>query len=364
MRGGKHILLPDGNRGEVSFVFDHGLRRRGPGRPLWIYGTLEVGADDAIFIDGQQPEPYEPEPVDGPSLAADLWADKLFLSWLQDDGAALAVYSAIANKTFYKGDDDRGWEIGTRRAAALVARLRSLGESYQDYYPHASYEGPYPDDENRLELIHVAAAKADEVRAKIDQRAEILTGLPTTLEIPGQSIVVTTADELDAIFEEWWRVALKTGRIARKYAERIEAARERLISFRRSKNDPVMAEFKRHLSRLGWRAQRPADLNRERECQFAAVEQIWKEITDIQQRAPAPTPHWAKDIMEQVPMAAIFLRHVDDSGREFTFPAMPEAFLEQALSQLALSGRLGEAEYNELRSRIRAIDVSVLRQID
>jgi len=53
---------PDGSRGKVEHVLDHGFRRHAMGPKRWLYGTIDVRPADVLFADGAQPV-YTPPPL-------------------------------------------------------------------------------------------------------------------------------------------------------------------------------------------------------------------------------------------------------------------------------------------------------------
>lgn len=147
----RHVELAryqDGTRDVAEYVLDHGWRRRDGRR--WIHGSIEIKPDEVTFIDGAQFTYRPPPQTDAPNLEADLARDPAFLAAVQDDRFANVVY-AVFNRAFYKGDDPRPWVGGQRAAGALLANLRGLGESYQDWFPHGGLAGVYPEDRPQRE---------------------------------------------------------------------------------------------------------------------------------------------------------------------------------------------------------------------
>ncbi len=113
-------------------------RRRSASRPGgWVHGTLAIGDGDATFTDAPdlpRPAPPPRDPDAPPDLALDLAADGPFLARLQDLGFANAVYDGMRNADFRKGAHPRRWSCTWRTAGALVADMRSIGETYIDFY--------------------------------------------------------------------------------------------------------------------------------------------------------------------------------------------------------------------------------------
>lgn len=139
--------LPDGSRGDVAYVLDHGWRRRAGDGRHWVHGSVEIRPDDVQFIDDRQAVYVPPPQTDVPNLEADLARDEAFRAAILDDRFANATYSALRNGVFLRGGDVRAWSSGDRQAAALVSNLRGLGESYQDWFPYGGLDGVYPTED-------------------------------------------------------------------------------------------------------------------------------------------------------------------------------------------------------------------------
>jgi hypothetical protein len=113
-----------------------GWRRPSEGEHLWIYGSIDIQLDDVTFEDGQQPAYKPPERTDRPDLELDLANDAEFLTELRDDSFASAVNRALCNAELQKAGSDEWRSFGDDDAARIVAELRGLGESYEDYLHH------------------------------------------------------------------------------------------------------------------------------------------------------------------------------------------------------------------------------------
>jgi hypothetical protein len=128
-------LYPDRTRGVVQKNGYGRWRRLAMNARNWIHGTIQIKADDVTFSDGEQPIYKPPQRTSVPILEADLADDAKFLEALQDDGFADATYELLKQHQLYKGEL-RGWKAGSGRAAELVANLRGLGESFDDWKPY------------------------------------------------------------------------------------------------------------------------------------------------------------------------------------------------------------------------------------
>ncbi|WP_257169826.1 hypothetical protein [Bradyrhizobium sp. SRS-191] len=146
-------LYPDRTRGVVEQNGYGGWRRLARNARNWIHGTVQIRADDVTFSDGEQPVYHPPPLTSVPSLEADLARDTAFLKALQDDGFAGATYDVLKQHRFYK-DKMCGWLGGGGDAAGLVADLRGLGESFQDWHPWGGIH-----NEARLRSVHEHLAR-------------------------------------------------------------------------------------------------------------------------------------------------------------------------------------------------------------
>ena len=352
VKGAENALLLDGSHGKVSHVLDHGFRRLGRGDPLWIYGDLELSDNDVRFVDGQQPTPYQLEPSEGPSLEADLLADQVFRDRIRDNEFAYSANALLLNMNFYKGDDPRAWSCSFRHAARLVAGLRDLGESYQDYYMRQKASGLYPDDELEWEAEYVGRVKRLETEKQVDIFEVLASRLPTTFHLTGKPVFVKTREELVPIAEEWKRRLEEAGPKKKPREERLAEAREKLEAFRNSKSDPIMAEIKAHLTRLGWRRETADDVRREKSTSLAARVVLLDEIESFEQQDERETPEWAEKLRN--PLRGLSVVHSsqlqDLSSRERG--AFSPDRLKSRLLRLARSGRLTEDEYRNFLRRL------------
>lgn len=140
-----NCLFPDGSRGEARISADHRIdpdtfqevtradqriwRRRGAdGR--YVFGTVRISAEDAVFTD--RPDLVRRRKDELTGLEADLACDPLVLAAVQDKAFAQELYGALCNLTWLK--DAETWECSWRYAGGMVADLRGRNESYLDFY--------------------------------------------------------------------------------------------------------------------------------------------------------------------------------------------------------------------------------------
>lgn len=133
-------LTPDGRlRVETSSPMERDTwRRRSASLPGgWVHGTLVIGEADVTFTDAPlaaaSPRAAR-DPAAPPDLALDLEADGPFLARLQDIGFAFAVYASLCNADFRLRNHPRRWSCTWRSAGAIVSDMRSIGETYIDFY--------------------------------------------------------------------------------------------------------------------------------------------------------------------------------------------------------------------------------------
>jgi len=348
----ENALYPDGSRGEVLHMLDHGFRRRASGDRLWVYGRIDIRPDDVTFVDGDQPVYQPPPQSDVPNLEADLAHDPAFLAAIRDDRFALAVVTVFDNRTFYKGGDPRAWPCGSRQAAGLVADLRGKGESYQDYFPiHATLAGIYPDDRPAAER---------QLLSRIDQISKLITrGLPPYVPLedmiaylgPGEH----PPEEVRRAMELIRRQREKQGTAKadnEKYREQqlaaLEEAERALAAFRADHtNEDVLEALRAHLSRLGWRTETIQDRDRVHKEWLARALQVLREVKELEKRPAAPPGAWA------IPFHAsqIYGRSFDPKELENISPdvrTVENGGLEIRLRNLVTTGRVTEQEYRSL----------------
>jgi hypothetical protein len=349
--GVENALYPDGSRGEAHDTLDHGFRRRATGDRLWIYGRIDVRSDDVVFIDGDQPV-YQPPPQGQvPNLEADLARDPAFLAAIKDDRFALGVLSVFDNRGFYKGLDARLWECGASQAAGLVADLRGLGESYQDYYPgNPGLAGTYPDDRPDVER---------RLQARIDQISKSLaTGPQLGVRVedlgawlgPGEHSAEEVRRAMAAMQPELEkRRAAEIGPYRERLRAALEQAQRNLAAFRENHtNDDMFEALRAHLSRLGWRTETEEDRERVHQEWVGRAVQV---LQELEQRSAAPPEAWAEPLRNRAPtfVRAFGVGQLESMSTDVR--AVETGELDRRLRDLALTGRITEQEYRALTKR-------------
>jgi len=112
-------------------------RRRSASLPGgWLHGRVVIADDGVAFTD--LPRKFhagrQGDGTGTPDLVEALAGDGAFLARLQDATFARAVYATLYNGSFRYGDHHRRWSASGRSAAAAIAGMRELGESYIDYF--------------------------------------------------------------------------------------------------------------------------------------------------------------------------------------------------------------------------------------
>jgi hypothetical protein len=288
-----------------------------------------------------------------PNLETDLAHDPAFLAAMKDDRFALAVLNVFDNRSFYRRQDTRAWICGSRKAAALVANMRSKGESYQDYFPsHATLAGTYPDDrpgiEHRLQLrieeISKSLTKDPPFGIRVEELAEWLG--------PGEH----SAEEVRRV-RELMRPQLEKRRPAEieKYHEQqraqLDLTQRNLTAFRENHtNDDAFEAVRAHLSRLGWRTETEQDRERIHREWVERALQVLQEVKELEQR-PAVSPEaWAESLRKRTPGLRAF-----GPGALETMSADVRAVetgeLDRRIGDLALTDRITQQEYRALAER-------------
>lgn len=327
---------PDGPRGVAEHMLDHGWRRR-DGRG-WIYGSIEIGPDDVTFVDGVQPV-YQPPPrTDVPNLESDLARDPAFLAAIMDDRFANAAY-AVFNRSFYKGDDLRPWGGGDRAAARLLANLRGLGESYQDWFPHGGLVGVYPDDRPEREAW---------LRAQIEQLSRPFQ-LHDMLLHPSMPDAVR-AEILRQIEADRPALEQRFAELRQSRQESLQVATRALAAL--DENIDVFQSLHDHLARLGWRVENADDRARLREQELRRAVEVLREIEVLEGR-PAQTPGaWTEAIRRQ-PRGPIRLHEsgsLDRMSADEREVAIGGA--RRRLRDLATSGRIDREQFDDFSKRL------------
>ncbi len=348
----RNALYPDGTRGDVDHVFDHGFRRPGSGQRLWIYGHVEVLPDDVMFVDGEQPLYEPPAQTDEPNLEADLANDPLFMEALQNHWFARAFYKVFRNRAFYKGTDERAWTCGDRRAARLVAGLRNRGESYQDFYLDYDFPGTWPDDFGSRERTLLEEIEG---LAKPAEPVEYPTPPFTSIE-NGKSIKVETEDQFRAFLERRKRRSeagpSEWDLMRQKF---LQQTKDQLQRLRRNENADVFARLHGHLTRLGWRTETEADREKARRKALAQRVDLLRELKRLEARPKGPRGEWAERIAHPGSKFTNWTIRRADQPETLT-PEEQEArtpeHLRDRLRDLALNGKVSQEEYDALSRRI------------
>jgi hypothetical protein len=331
---------PDGTRGEARRVLDFGWRRRAIGDRRWIYGSIEIRPDDAIFTDGPQPT-YVPPPRGGePNLEADLAADAQFLAALRDDRFADVVYKVFRNRTFVRVNNGGTFSLGDREAARLVRDLRGMGESYQDWFPHSHIEGIYPDD------------RADHVA----QLQGTIAALSQPLETVEKSLPPSVPQGARDTILRHFRGELEGQGPARenweKERQKMLASTQRALAALDA-NAAVFESLRTHLARLGWRTENEIDRKRARRTEINRQLKILDELKTLGLRPDAPRAEWAEQIRQSrfggrlIALSSDGQSQMSDEEREVLTGG-----LQRRLRELAISGRISRSEYDDLKSRI------------
>ncbi len=151
-------LLPDGRRGSVIskepvqelrdgewLEIEHRWCRQLPDGS-WNDGDLEIVENEIRFIE-DPPRPRRrvgtPSPDDKPDLETDLLASARIADLVKDLRFATDLYRAMCNTDWSR--NDRRWATTWRVAGEIVAHLRDLNESYNDFYCSGD-EGVVADD--------------------------------------------------------------------------------------------------------------------------------------------------------------------------------------------------------------------------
>jgi hypothetical protein len=361
---------PDGTRGEVQDTLDLGYRRRSNGPLHWLYGTIDVRADDVIFMDAlEQPKYSPPRVTDAPNLEADLARDAAFIQSLRDDRFARTTYWVFRNRDFLKGGDERCWSCGDRSAARLVSNLRGLGESYQDYFPWTQIDGIWPDDrsvhEARLRKAVEEAARPLEPPPSFEASwpgieemrrrwAKLHPDKPPMTREQEQAGKEASRQSREA-HKRWFETHREE--IDAKHKEQLENAQIALAMFYRDEhqNGDVFAELHAHLTRLGWRTENAEDREKaERKAMQRSIE-VLREIKELEMRSEAPRPDWAQPAEEALNREKKVMRIIRQSKLDGMTPEEREARgVANRLNKLVVSGRISKEEFEVLRSRLRA----------
>lgn len=365
----RSAAYPDGSRGDVDQVLDHGYRRRATGPRRWVYGNIDIRADDVIFTDRtEQPSYMPPALTDTPDLEADLARDDAFLGALKNDLFAQVVNCIFRDRTFLKNEDERDWTCGDRQAAHLVADLRGLGESYQDYDSGGIVPGTWPDDRPLREVTlrkRVADAsqpiRIPEPQVLSDEHWALLQRMVKLHPKP----VEWSPDQERKQKEEFLRqIEAQRVELVRRLPEleaerlhRIANAERALADFLKHENAAVFDALHAHLARLGWRTMNEQDQARMKRRMLEDRLGVLRQVKMLEARRESTPPDWAQSLTPgdtgvkgtMFLMPSGELENMSDVEREASWP--PSALAER-LNTLAVTGRITKVEFDMLQARL------------
>jgi hypothetical protein len=334
--------LPDGSRGDVAHMLDHGWRRRAGDGRRWVHGSIEIRPDDVVFIDGVQPIYMPPPQTDVPNLEADLARDAAFLAAIQDDRFANAAYSAFRNGRFLRGSDERVWSIGISAAGALVRDLRGLGESYQDWFPYGGLDGVYPPDDRpaRAALLNKQIAELSRSRTLDDLLLEVPATEPDRTRY--LNWFENRRSEYERHLPEMDEHRLKSLELAKQALAKLDS------------NTDVFEALHGHLTRLGWRPEAEQDraLAHQRWLTRAIV--VLQDIKELEKRPQGSPEDWAEAMRRRQGSSGI--RLIQKGALDRWSPDEREAHtggVERRLQNLATTGRVTKDEYDQLAKRLQ-----------
>jgi hypothetical protein len=339
-------LLPDGRRGDVAHVLDHGYRRQGSGSRRWVYGTIDIRPGDVIFADDlRQPAYSPPPPGDHADLERTLAGDPAFLSALQDDWFAHATYVVFHNREFVREADLATWSCGDRQAARLVADLRGAGESYEDYFLNYDFPESWPDDQPRSEVWLRQLIEASEKLLVAQWQIELPLGARfdgEIIETPEQAARIR--QKLREVYEH-----------ARPEIEgRLSLLRAQLAELHDRPEPAVMNTLRAHLARIGWRTVNADD---ERRMGAEAMSAGLDLLENIKQREALQPEKPGARWREPSPASKAGLGLIASGTPDSLTPdeRAVRTGLDLRIDALAASGRLSEQEYEAMKGRAQAI---------
>lgn len=312
-----NALYPDGSRGGAAYMLDRGWRRLSSDRTRWIYGTIDIRADDVVFTDGEQPR-YDPPPLGVvPNLEAELARDAAFLADLRDKRFARGVYSTFMNGRFRKAGSTRVWSCGDRQAAYIVAYLRDRGESYHDYFLDYEFTGLLPS--RRAErLMSIEALQLG------NKKARDAAATWTELTMSGQS-----QDEKTGQAEEF-------SRLLRETEASFEQGKKRVYE-----NADVFERLEEHLTRLGWHWITTEETQADRLAALRAIKQF-------EARSEGPRPEWSSKFHEPKAGALSFVVQPPATASDEERELARGRPLRDRVLLLAISGRISRDEFDQL----------------
>jgi hypothetical protein len=132
-----NVMLPSGQRVNAARGFLKREWRRRADKPplLYQWGTLNIGDNEIMFVDGATPA-YNPPPIgDLPDMEADLAHDEAFTNDLKDLRFAIAAWNMLNHGDgWIHADGCEGNDyLGKDGSAWLIVGLRGLGEDVCDF---------------------------------------------------------------------------------------------------------------------------------------------------------------------------------------------------------------------------------------
>jgi hypothetical protein len=359
-----NALLPDGTRGDVRRMLDFGFRRRSSGPRRYVYGTIDVRPDDAIFTDAVDQPIYSPPPItDVPNLEAELARDEAFLKSLQNDRFAEAVYAVFVNRDFLKGKDERRWLCGDRQAARLVRDLRGLGESYQDYFLH-EFPGIWPDDlpereahlRKSIEKLStpIEAPTFEEAWSQVEKlnrhRAKLYPDLPAPSQEQLNERKKKVRRQLEASAAEF---AKRLPEMEAQRKQRLKDLESTLATLLRGDNADVFEELRDHLTRLGWRTETAEDRARAAQTAREVRLAVLREIKTLELRPEGTMPEWARPIGTSRGRGGTGWTTLISVSNDETAEELEARAVGPRLEKLAKSGKITKEEYERLNQSLK-----------
>jgi hypothetical protein len=152
----ENALLPDGSRGRVQETMELGWRRR-EGRDRWIYGQVELQADEIRFRDNpDQPVAKVPTGPIGSSLARDLWSSpEIVAQSRRYINFACLLAGSLSYYRWHNFRNGSEWSCGRGDAGSIVAALRDKGDYWLDFKVELPFDESEPaiGEEDLLPLI-------------------------------------------------------------------------------------------------------------------------------------------------------------------------------------------------------------------
>jgi hypothetical protein len=241
-------------------------------------------------------------------LFADIANDAKFIAALQDRRFAAAVVKLFSYHSFVRIADGIVWNSNCQAAPEFVTKLRDLGESAREVQHWGeTLAGVYPDD--KLEVEH-------------DLRAFL-----PIFDDPSQN-----QDEC--------------------LQKQLHWLNEQLREIKNNTNSDVFEALRAHLARLGWRTENAADRALQQRRKNEIRVEVLREVKRLEAGTSSAQPLWATRVSKRQRIS-VWRRTDEINGYD---PEVRETYdppgLERRLDELALSGRIAEAEYDRLQEML------------